>query len=95
MELAAKPMANPSVICQQVIDDEAVLVNPDTGAALALNPSGCVVWQLVDGERSVEQIVAGVCRHFRDVPESVVNDVISLLDTLALDGFVGLEWAPE
>ena len=95
MELAAKPMANPAVIYHQVVADEAVLVNPDTAAALALNPSGCVVWQLVDGERSVGQIIDGVRSHFREVPDSVANDVSSLLDRLAQDGFVGLEWTPE
>jgi hypothetical protein len=95
MELVAKPMANPDVIYHQVVADEAVLVNPDTAVALALNPSGCVVWQLVDGERSVEQIIDGVRSHFRNVPDSVADDVVSLLDNLAQDGFVGLEWAPK
>jgi hypothetical protein len=95
MELAAKPMPNPAVIYRPVIANEAVLVNPDTGASLALNASGCVVWELVDGERSVEQIVDRVRGHFRDVPDSVGDDVIALLDSLAQEGFVGLEWTPE
>ena len=95
MEPGVKPLANPAVICRQILADEAVLVNPDTGAALALNPSGCVVWQLVDGERSVEQIIAAVCDHYTDVPPSVTQDVTELLDTLVQDGFVGFEWVPE
>jgi hypothetical protein len=95
MEQTERPMANPAVIYRPVLAGEAVLVNPDTAAALALNPSGCVVWQLVDGERTVEQIVDGVRRHFRGVPDSVTDDVTALLELLAEDGFVGLEWIPE
>lgn len=61
MELAAKPMANPAVLYQRVMDDEAVLVNPDTAAALALNPSGCVGWQLVDGAVLYNPDTSTVC----------------------------------
>jgi len=59
---------------------------------LALNPTGIVVWRLVDGKRDVPAIVAAVKDHFRDVPGSVADEVLALLETLAKDGFVGYEW---
>jgi hypothetical protein len=92
MELSAQPLVNPAVVWRQVLPGEAVLVNLDTAASLALNPTGLVVWQLVDGERSVAQIVAAVRDHFKEVPDSVAADVGELLDTLAEEGFIGLEW---
>ena len=94
MEMSARPLINPSVIERQALDGEAVLVNMDTAAALALNATGVVVWQLLDGQRSVEQIIAAVERHFRDVPDSVAKDVTALLYTLAEDAFIGFEWIP-
>jgi hypothetical protein len=73
---------------------EAVLVNLDTAASLALNATGFLVWQLVDGQRTVEQIIAAVQRHFRDVPGTAADDVIALLEILAENGFIGFEWPP-
>ena len=94
MELSSKPVANPAVICRETSSGEAVLVNLDTAASLALNPTGLLVWQLVDGEPSVEQIIAGVRARFEDVPDTVDGEVIGLLDILAEDGFIGFEWKP-
>lgn len=83
--------ANPGVVCQEGSDGWAVLINSDTVDSLALNPTGLAVWRLVNGRRSAMQIAAAVRRHFHDVPGSVTNDVINLLDILAEDGFIGEE----
>lgn len=82
---------NPVVVCQEGSDGWAALINSDTVGSIALNPTGVVVWRLVDGRRSDQEIVAAVCQHFQDVPESVADDVLSLLETLAADGFIGYE----
>jgi hypothetical protein len=95
MELSAKPIANPAVIFQEQFDHWAVLVNLDTAGAVALNPTGVVVWKLIDGQRSVVDIVTAVEGHFKNVPDTVADDVSALLDALAEDGFVGFEWALE
>ena len=94
MDRSAKPLTNPAVISRQVDTGEAVLVNLDTAASLALNATGFVVWQQVDGKRTVEQIIAAVRRHFRGIPDTVADDVIALLEILAKDGFIGFEWTP-
>lgn len=86
-----KPLANPAVVFREGLDDWAVLVNLDTAASLALNPTGIVVWKLVDGKLSVQDIVASVGCHFRSAPDTMPDDVIALLDTLAEDGFIGHE----
>jgi hypothetical protein len=94
MEPSDKPVANPSAIFQETGDGWAVLVNLDTARSLALNPSGILVWQLIDGQRSVDEITAGVKRHFRDTPPRVTDDVAALLDILAEEGMIGFEWTP-
>lgn len=94
MELSSKPVVNPAVICRETPSGEAVLVNLDTAASLALNPTGLVVWRLLDGEPNVERIIAGVRSRFEDVPDSVADEVLALLDILAEDGFIGFEWKP-
>ena len=95
METSDKPVANPSAIFQETGDGWAVLVNLDTARSLALNPSGILVWQLIDGQRSVHEIVADVKRHFRDAPPTVTDDVTTLLNILIEEGMAGFEWSPN
>ncbi|HDT11647.1 MAG TPA: PqqD family protein, partial [bacterium] len=80
MKLTAKPKANPAVLQRQAPDGEVVLVNLDTGASLALNQTGVIIWQLVDGKRTGEEIVAAVRNRFPDAPPELANDVIKLMD---------------
>lgn len=95
MKLTAKPRLNPAVLLRKGLDGEAVLVNLDTAASLAINQTGIFVWQLVDGQRTVDQIITAVHRQFPDAPPEVVNDVSVLMDILAEDGFIGFEWTPN
>jgi actin-like ATPase involved in cell morphogenesis len=92
MKLTAKPQANPAVLQRKTPDGEVVLVNLDTGASVALNLTGVIVWKLVDGQRNVEQIVTAVRQSFTDAPPETINDVSNLMDILAEDGFIGFEW---
>ena len=85
-------MGNPAVVAQEGADDWGVLVNMDTADTLALNPTAMLVWSLIDGQRSVDEIAREVMEQFEDAPESVVQDVEDLLGTLSEDGFVGYEW---
>ena len=57
IEPESRPMANPAVLFREVLKDEAVLVNMDSGASIAINNTGILVWKLSDGQRTVEQIV--------------------------------------
>ena len=93
----AKPVANPTAVLREEFDGWAVLVNMDTGASVALNPTGIVVWKLIDGKSTVAEIVQAFKAQFRfdsntdPAPEAVNEDVQTLLAMLAEEGFVGYE----
>lgn len=92
MQRLKPPIANPSVIMKEVpFDNWGVLFNPDNASALSLNPTGMLVWKLIDGRRTVEDIAAAVRAHFREVPETVSDDVAGLLEILVEDGYAGYE----
>lgn len=78
-DLSTKPVANPAVIFREGADNWAVLVNMDTAASIALNPTGILILKLIDGKRSVESIVKGLRDQFKSVPDSLTDDVVSLL----------------
>ena len=92
MDLKAKPLQNPAVLSRRILDDEMVLVNADNAASMALtNQTAIQVWQLVDGQNSIQNIINGIRDQFSDVPDEVENDVIELLKIFTRDGFIGFE----
>jgi SynChlorMet cassette protein ScmD len=91
MTTTQPPIANPLVVLRPEFDDWAVLFNPDTAEAVGVNPVGVVIWQLIDGRRGVEEIVATVRERFADAPPSVVEQVGTFIEDLARRGFVGYE----
>jgi hypothetical protein len=86
-----KPVQNPTVLSRPTFDDSILLVNGDTGASLALNRCGKMIWNLIDGKRTEAEIIAQVCKNFQNVPDTVNDDVISLITTLKEEGFIGYE----
>jgi hypothetical protein len=79
------PIANPAVSFR---DGWAILLNPDTGEAAAINPIGVSVWKLMDGSHSSEAIIASLRSRFAGVPDSAIEDVFRYILDLARLGFV-------
>ncbi len=59
----------------RVIEGEAVILSLDTKAFRGLNPVGSRVWELIDGRRSVDEIVEVIVREFDVTPERAAADV--------------------
>ncbi|TFH33416.1 MAG: PqqD family peptide modification chaperone [Anaerolineales bacterium] len=85
------PIPNPIVVLREEFDDWAILFNPDTAAAVGINPVGVAVWKLLDGVLMVEQIVAQIGEQFEGVPESVPDELMTFITELEEGGFVGYE----
>ena len=86
-----RPIANPTVVLREEFDDWAILFNPDTAAAVGINPVGVAVWKRMDGERSVDEIVLEIKTRFEDTPEAAVEEITAFVDKLAEQGYVGYE----
>ena len=89
-----KPIANPVVVLREEFDDWAVLFNPDTAAAVGINPVGVAVWKGLDGTRHLEEIVAEITNRFEEVPAAALEEIRAFVGTLADQGFVGYELNP-
>ena len=86
-----KPIANPIVVLREEFDDWAILFNPDTAAAVGINPIGVAVWKRMDGNRSLKEIVLEIKDNFEDAPEAALEEITVFVNTLAGQGFAGLE----
>ena len=91
MTLLDIPIPNPAAVQEKGTNGRTVLVNPDTAGAMAVNQTGALVWKLVNGQRTAEEIAAAVRNRFPHAPGTVAEDVRALLANLAEEGFIGRE----
>ena len=93
MDLSSSPIKNPAVLSRKIVDGEMVLVNADNAVSLALTTqTAVIVWEMANGNNTIQDIIKEVTRQFQDVPGTVSNDVLAFLDLLAQDGLIGFEW---
>jgi hypothetical protein len=75
-----------SRVIYRVIDGEAVLVDPAIGKVRVLNELGGRVWELLDGQRNLAEIIALICQEYEAQPDEVERDVLTFLDELTRKG---------
>ncbi len=92
MDQTDRPIANPIVMLREEFDDWAVLYNPDTANVVGINPVGVAVWKRMDGKRSLEDIATEIRNSFEDAPDTASKEILTFVNTLAENGFVGLEF---
>lgn len=81
------PLINPTIICRH-IDGEAVLLDPATGKYFGLNPVGYNVWQKIDGNISLQQIVDLMLTEYNVEREILTADVLELIAALEKNSLV-------
>lgn len=64
------------------MDDDVVVFRVDTAAAVNLEGTGSLIWQLIDGRATCDAIVEELAAEFDAAPEHIASDVRTLLDRL-------------
>ena len=81
MDRTMRLQHNPDVVARELAGPEgAVLLHLDTGAYHGLNPVGFAVWDLVDGTRTVAEIIDGVRARVASAPPELESDVVAFLE---------------
>jgi hypothetical protein len=72
----------------ELLGNDLLLYYPDKELILALNPTGGLIWNLMDGKRSLAEIIRSLCDAYPDaqdrIPNQVMETVRSLLEQDAL-----------
>jgi hypothetical protein len=84
------PKRNPDAAFR-VIDGEAIVVLPDRGEVKVLNDVGSRIWELMDGESSVDQISQKICKEYEVKEKDALNDISDFLAQLSTNGMLALE----
>jgi hypothetical protein len=80
-EEASRPRRNPEVAFREY-DGEAVVVLPSGAEISVLNPAGGLIFRLLDGTRTVAELVDTVCGEFEVSREQAEEDVRAFLEEL-------------
>jgi SynChlorMet cassette protein ScmD len=83
--------ANPLVILREEFDDWAILFDPDTGSAFGVNPIGVLIWKLLDGRHSLEEITREIQTAAEEVPPDVTVHVQEFVRSAVEHGLAGHE----
>ena len=74
-------LRNTSVLWRE-LDGEAILLNPKEGCSYNLNNVGTMIWKLLDGEHSLDDIARAICELYEVEHEQALQDVRQLLNEL-------------
>ncbi len=92
IETTAIPRRNPSS-ASRTVDGQAVIALSDAALIHILNDVGTRVWNLIDGQRNVEEIIAAVRDQlvqegYESVPAELANDVEGFLEEIRGKGMI-------
>lgn len=65
------------------MDGEMLLYNPKNATTLHLNGPTVIVWELCDGERSVQQIIDLVKDAYPEQSEQIADDITAVITDLS------------
>ena len=68
--------------------DEAVLIHQEKAAALVLNDTAISFLELCDGQRTVDEIIAGMVDDFEVSAEQLLEDLAPFIRELAEEGII-------
>ena len=68
--------------------DEAVLIHQEKAEALVLNDTAVSFIELCNGERTVDEIIAGIVENFEVSAEQLVQDLTPFIKELSREGII-------
>ena len=89
MDLQRKPLRKNGFHVEQ-LDDAYLLYHPGGDQIVQMNPTAYVIWQLCDGQRTVDELVEVLQQAYPDAVNEIATDVPEMLQQWAKDGCVDL-----
>ena len=84
-----------STILWRELDGEAVLLSPSAGSSYNLNQVGTLVWKMLDGEHTSQDIAIAICQVYEVEYEQALPDVENILLELRSNNLLQVSPSPE
>jgi pyrroloquinoline quinone biosynthesis protein D len=85
---SSMPFRTSSDTVSRRLGDAAVLIRLSTNRIYELNSTGARLWDLLQGDRSLDDIVDTLCNEFDGPSATIRADVDELLQQLTAEGLV-------
>lgn len=72
----------------RIYDGEATIVLPSKAEVTVLNPVASLVWDAIDGRRTLAEILDSVLRDYEVPREQAMRDLLEFVNTLREQGMV-------
>jgi hypothetical protein len=83
IELSSTLSKNENVAFRRLAAGEGgVLLHLESGEYHGINEVGCLIWELLDGERTVDVVAVDLRDGVEDPPDDLVEVVVACLDDL-------------
>lgn len=84
IERTSKPAPTENVAFRRLAEGEGgVLLHLGSGEYHGINDMGCLIWELLDGQRTVDDIVLALEDEVEDPPPDLAGDVVGFLESLS------------
>jgi pyrroloquinoline quinone biosynthesis protein D len=77
---------NPQVVYRALADEGGVLLRLDSAQYHGVNSTGLAIWELLDGERTVAEVVAELRARLDEPPDVLDEEVVEFLAGLSARG---------
>ena len=86
-DLKSVPSKSPSIVTRKT-GNEYVLVPvanniADMNSVYTLNETGAFIWELIDGEKNVEDLIQAVISEYNIDRETATADVLTFIDNMS------------
>jgi hypothetical protein len=75
----------------EVVADEAILIDINTGTYFSLNEVGTEFWEMLDGEQTIEQHATIIASKYEVETSVVVADLLELAEEMAKDKLIVIQ----
>ena len=73
---------NAPTVISEIIDNEVIIINLDSGAYYSLRDTGAAVWQLIQNGATLQQVIEQMCLNWDGAEQDIVDGVNQLLAEL-------------
>ena len=80
-----------NIVLREEADDWGILFDPDTGKSVALNPVAISMFKAMQKTQDINSIISIINEEYEEIPDTLEQDIVDLIETLAQDGFIGFE----
>ena len=90
ISLDSRLMTNPNLVLRVEDDDCGLLFDPDAGTVKVLNRFAVEIWKLLDGQRSLGELIIALGETFDGMGPEAETQVLQTVDSLMQIGAVAL-----